>query len=157
TAADILGLNGKLDVPIRWANHYRLLCVERDRLLGRDCSSPESSGIKLDDLAEAPAEESQRVMSLVAVKTTQASLVDVLEAIHRIERGTYGICELTGKPIDAARLKAIPWTRYSLEEQNLLEKAGLGHKCALPALEGVSKTKEEEGGLEEEAEQKEAV
>src|SRR5215831_13593816 len=157
TVADILGVNGKHKIPARWTKHYQRLCAERDRLSERDCSSPESPGIKLDDMAEAAAEESQQCMSLIAVKATQAGLADVLIAIRRIERGTYGTCELTGKPIEASRLNAIPWTRYSLEAQKQLEKAGCGHKCALPALEGVSKPDEEEAGPEEDAEQKQAA
>ena len=68
----------------------------------------------MDDLGEAAAEESQRCLSLVAARATQSNLVDVLDAIRRIERGTYGICEMTGKRIEAERLRAIPWTRYSL-------------------------------------------
>ena len=157
TAADILGVNGKHKIPARWAKHYQRLCAERGRLLERDSSSPETPGIKLDDLADAAAEESQQCMSLVEKKVTQASLADVLDAIRRIERGTYGTCELSGQPIEASRLNAIPWTRYSLEAQKKLEKAGCGHRCTLPALEGVSKSDGEETGPEEATEQKEAA
>jgi RNA polymerase-binding transcription factor DksA len=32
-----------------------------------------------------------------------------LEALRRIERGTYGICEISGEPIEEKRLQAIPW------------------------------------------------
>ena len=95
----------------------------------------------------------------MAAKATQASLVDVVDAIRRIERGTYGICEITGKPIEAARLRAIPWTRYSIEGQKELERAGFGHKRALPTLErvsGASSADDDEAGPEE-AEDKEAA
>lgn len=154
TAADILGLNRNSKVPARWSRHYERLCAERDRLLTRDCSAPEISCAKMDDLGEAAAEESQRGLSLVAARATHASIVDVLEAIRRIERGTYGICELTGKPIERERLKAIPWARYSLEGQNEREQAGLGQKHALPGLEAVSEAvlvDGEEGEAEGEA------
>ncbi len=159
TAADILGVNGKPKVPARWAKHYQWLCADKERLLGRDRSSPEASSIKLDDLPDAASEESQRCLSLVAAKATQASLVDVVDAIRRIERGTYGICEITGKPIESARLRAIPWTRYSIEGQKELERAGFGHKRALPTLErvsGASSADDDEAGPEE-AEDKEAA
>ena len=41
----------------------------------------------------------------------QAALYEVDAASKRIEDGSYGICELTGKPIPLARLVAIPWAR----------------------------------------------
>ena len=51
--------------------------------------------------------------------------------MKRIEDGSYGFCELTGKPIPRARLEAIPWTRFSLEAGNQLE----GHMS--PRLGGI--------------------
>ncbi|MCD8502485.1 MAG: TraR/DksA C4-type zinc finger protein [Bacillaceae bacterium] len=38
-------------------------------------------------------------------------LEDVKAAIHRIENGTYGICEVTGKTIPIERLEALPTAR----------------------------------------------
>src|SRR6266404_6240843 len=158
TAADILGLSRNSRIVARWSKHYQQLCVERDRLLDRDCSSGEISSVKIDDLGEAASEESQRCLALVAARATQTSIVDVLEAIRRIERGTYGICEMTGEPIEAERLRAIPWTRYSLQGQKELEKAGFFHRHALPGLESAREmvlADGEEGGPEEESDKTE--
>lgn len=138
TAADILGLNRKIKIPTRWAKHYEQLCHERDKLLARDCSAPEFPSVKLDDLTDAACEESQRSLTLVAATATQATIFEVIAALNRIERGTYGICELTGQPIENERLEVIPWTRYSLSGQHELEKDGLGRKRALPALASLS-------------------
>ena len=154
TAADILGIDRTSNIPVRWAKHYQRLCDERDRLLARDCSAPKTSVTKTDDLGEAAAEESQRSLCLVAAGATKENIVEVLEAIRRIERGTYGFCEMTGEPIEAARLRAIPWTRYSLHGQNELEKGGLARKHALPLLQSVNKSDlvgDEEAETEEEA------
>jgi len=41
-------------------------------------------------------------------------------ALKKIEEGTYGICEKTGKPIDPARLKANPQARYTLDYERSL-------------------------------------
>lgn len=38
--------------------------------------------------------------------------------------GTYGICEESGEAIPAARLKAVPWTRFTREVEERLEKKG---------------------------------
>ena len=43
-------------------------------------------------------------------------------AIKRIRDGTYGICEVTQKPIAKERLLAVPFTRYSAEAQKNIER-----------------------------------
>jgi RNA polymerase-binding transcription factor DksA len=45
------------------------------------------------------------------------TLVEIDAALQRIEDGTYGICEVCGKPIAPARLMAIPWTRLCIDDQ----------------------------------------
>jgi RNA polymerase-binding transcription factor DksA len=155
TAADILGATRHFKIPARWGKHYQRLCEERDRLMARDCSTCETSRAKLDDLAEAAAEESQRSLSLVAASATQNTIFEVLAAIRRIERGTYGLCEITGEPIESERLRAIPWTRYSFRGQNEVEKGGYDRKYSLPALKSLSEdgfADEEEGEQTEEEE-----
>ena len=47
----------------------------------------------------------------------QQTLDDVNAALQRIEDGTYGICDVCGKPIGAERLEAIPWTRLCIDDQ----------------------------------------
>ena len=43
-------------------------------------------------------------------------------ALEKIEDGSYGTCEGTGKPIPEARLNAIPWTPYTVEYAEQVEK-----------------------------------
>jgi RNA polymerase-binding protein DksA len=45
------------------------------------------------------------------------TLAEIDAALQRIEDGTYGICEVCGKPIGAERLAAIPWTRLCIDDQ----------------------------------------
>ena len=47
---------------------------------------------------------------------------DIDRALQKLEDGTYGICEGTGKKIKEARLNHIPWTRYSMEYAQILEQ-----------------------------------
>ena len=137
TTADILGSAGASRIPPKWREHHERLSDERDRLMERDFSSATASNAKMDDLTDAASEESETNLSLVAAGATQNTLAEVLDALHRIELGTYGICEITGEPIEAARLQAIPWARYSLDGQNELEKNGLGRKQVLAPLESL--------------------
>ena len=138
TTADILGIDRRPTIPRRWASHYQRLCHERDRLLARDCSSPESFSTKMDELADAGSEETLKDMAFVISAATKEMLHEVMDALRRIERGTYGICEITGKPIEAKRLNAIPWARYSRAGQDELEKDGFGWKPGLSAFEMAS-------------------
>jgi DnaK suppressor protein len=44
------------------------------------------------------------------------------KALEKVDAGTYGICEGTGKKIPDARLNAIPWAQYTIEHAQQLEK-----------------------------------
>jgi RNA polymerase-binding transcription factor DksA len=135
TAAEILGVHRTHKVPARWARHYQELCALRDRLTQRDCSTPATAGAKLDDLGDAASDDAQTSLSFVAASATHGMLIEVLDAIQRIERGTFGICEITGQPIEPKRLKAIPWTRYSLQGQQEMDHGGFGRRPSLPSLQ----------------------
>jgi RNA polymerase-binding transcription factor DksA len=49
------------------------------------------------------------------VKTLTARLTDVNDALTKIEKGTYGICEKSGEQIDIERLRANPAARTKIE------------------------------------------
>ena len=49
-------------------------------------------------------------------------LVEIDEALGRIEEGTYGICLGAGEQIPKQRLTAIPWARYCVSCATNLEK-----------------------------------
>lgn len=59
-------------------------------------------------------------LSLLAGK--QQELAEINIAIERMKKGTYGVCEITGKPIPAERLRDVPFTRYSIEGKIEAEK-----------------------------------
>jgi DnaK suppressor protein len=48
-------------------------------------------------------------------------LKEIDDALQRVEQGTYGICEGTGRQIQKARLEAQPWARYCVEYARKLE------------------------------------
>jgi RNA polymerase-binding transcription factor DksA len=60
------------------------------------------------------------ILSLVS--NEQEALSEIDAAIKRVRDGTYGICEVTGKPIAKERLLAVPFTRYSAEAQKQIER-----------------------------------
>lgn len=57
----------------------------------------------------------ERELAEDAVARAERSLVDIDDAIRRIDEGTFGICERCGRPIAPARLEAIPEARHCVE------------------------------------------
>ena len=73
------------------------------------------------DLAERDVEASARLQ--VAGHGFDL-LREIDDAFARMQRGTYGVCELTGREIPQGRLKALPFARYTVEAQASLERRG---------------------------------
>lgn len=73
-------------------------------------------------MADAGTDNFDREFALSMVSNEQELLNEVNDAIKRLESGTYGICEMSGKPISKARLTAIPWARCTVECQSELER-----------------------------------
>lgn len=99
------------------------------------------------DIADSATDEFDRDLALSELSAAQNVLYEVEEALKRILNGTYGSCEQTGKPIPAARLRALPWTRFGKEVEAELESKGVVSKPHLGALGSVRA--ELNGDLEE--------
>jgi DnaK suppressor protein len=50
------------------------------------------------------------------------TLTQVRDALKRIDDGTYGSCIACGRQVEAARLEAVPWAAYCLEDQEKQDK-----------------------------------
>jgi DnaK suppressor protein len=77
---------------------------------------PESADVnsRQGDLADQ-ASGNNEVHIALKLKQTDAKILQAIEeALHRMERGTYGICRDCGEPIAQPRLEAIPWTRVCI-------------------------------------------
>ncbi len=75
-----------------------------------------------DDIVDRANNSYSRELMFSLSSAEREQLLEVDEALRRIEEGTYGFCQHSGKPIALARLQAIPWARYSIEYQELAEK-----------------------------------
>jgi len=73
-------------------------------------------------LADIASDHYERDFSLNLVSNERKILLEIEEALQRIKDGTYGICQMSGKPITKTRLKAIPYAKYSKKCQEQLEK-----------------------------------
>jgi RNA polymerase-binding transcription factor DksA len=128
----------------RWKWHYRALVRLRQRLLEHrahltaevlECMQSFSV-----DVADAAADEFDSDLALGLIVAEQDTLFEIEDALSRIRAGTYGICEVTGQPIPAARLRAIPWTRFRQEVEERLEQQGLQRVPHLGEIGSVHKT-----------------
>ncbi len=79
-------------------------------------------------LDRAGGDEADQTMALMAENdflTAQTRMKELLLeiefALSRIESGRFGICEETEEPIEAERLRALPWTRLSIEGAEIRE------------------------------------
>ena len=170
TAASILGIgsaspanNGKptkAAVKPEWSKYYAMLLDLRERLrnqmtgLAKE-SAEELSGYSLH-MADSGTDNFDRDFALSLLSADQDAMYEIEEALKRIEKGTYGICELTGKQIPKTRLDAIPWTRFTVEAQAQLERDGALRQRRLGTLGTVDSTGAPEAEEEEEPEERPA-
>ncbi len=73
-------------------------------------------------MADAGTDNYEVENTLGLMDSERKLLADIDEALQRIEDGTYGICQGSGKPIPKPRLEAIPWARYCVEYASISEK-----------------------------------
>ncbi len=78
-----------------------------------------------DDRGGDEADQTVRVLAeaefLNLHERLRFQLVEVESALARIEGGSFGICEETEEAIEPERLRAIPWTRLSIEGAEIRE------------------------------------
>ena len=86
-------------------------------------SAQEMAGYSLH-MADSGTDNFDRDFALSLLSSDQDAVYEIEEALKRIEKKTYGICELTAKSIPRARLEAIPWTRFTVDAQAQLEREG---------------------------------
>jgi DnaK suppressor protein len=95
--------------------------------------------------ADAGSDAYDRDFALSLLSQEQDALYEIDQALKRIELGTYGVCEMSGKPIPRARLEAIPFARFTVECQSQLEKQNKASRVrqSVTSLFGLT---EDEGG-----------
>jgi DnaK suppressor protein len=125
--------------------------VAKDNLRSR-AEGSEASAFGMHQ-ADAGSDAYDRDFALSLLSQEQDALYEIDQALKRIELGTYGICEMSGKPISHARLEAIPFARFTVECQSQLEKQNKASRVrqSVTSLFGLT---EEDGAEAEEEEAK---
>jgi RNA polymerase-binding transcription factor DksA len=76
-------------------------------------------------MAEQGSDAYDQSLSLDLAAVDRKLIKEIDDALGRIEKGTYGLCELTGKPIRPERLEELPWARHSIDAARELERRSM--------------------------------
>jgi DnaK suppressor protein len=126
---------GKSHLTSADTEHFKQLLLEKRREILKNVSEIEDEALKksrLDatgDLSSMPihmadlgTDNYEQEFALGLMDSERKLLREIDDALERIEQGTYGICEGTGKQIPKARLEAQPWARYCVEYARVMEQ-----------------------------------
>jgi RNA polymerase-binding protein DksA len=115
--------------------HFRQMLLEKRKEILKNVNEIEDEALKksrLDatgDLSSMPihmadlgTDNYEQEFALGLMDSERKLIREIDDALERIEQGTYGICEGTGKQITKARLEAQPWARYCVEYARTLEQ-----------------------------------
>jgi RNA polymerase-binding transcription factor DksA len=156
--------NGQPAEPVKMTP---FLIKQKERLLQlRDSMLDSMMGVAKDNLrtraegseasafgmhqADAGSDAYDRDFALSLLSQEQDALYEIEEALKRVDLGTYGICEMSGKPIAHPRLEALPFARYTVECQSQIEKQGKVTRARVPVTSLFGLTDEEPAENEEE-------
>ena len=128
----------KLNNSGKWASQKQLLIGLRDRLTDQRNGLAKESAKEMESygvhMADSGTDNFDRDFNLSLLSSDQDVIYEIEEALKRIEKDTYGTCEITGKPIPQTRLNAIPWTRFRVDAQSELEQYGVLQNRSLGRL-----------------------
>jgi RNA polymerase-binding transcription factor DksA len=129
------------NIKPEWQKFYDSLLELHERLIEQMHGLAKDSAEEMESyslhMGDSGTDNFDRDFALSLLSSDQDALYEIEEALKRIERGTYGVCELTGKNIPKARLTAIPWTRFTVEAQAQLEREGALRSRRLGSLGSV--------------------
>ena len=112
---------------------WELLLRQRGELVG-DLSAMEEQALQATGgnfshmpihMADIGTDTYDQDFMLGLAETERQRLREIDDALKRIQDRTYGVCQMTGRPIPKARLNAKPWARYTIEAALEIER-GIG-------------------------------
>jgi len=115
--------------------HFKQILLEKRREILNNVNEIEGEALKKSrmdasgDLSSMPihmadigTDNYEQEFVLGLMDSERKLLREIDEALERIDKKTFGVCEGTGKPIPKARLEAQPWARYCVEYARMLEQ-----------------------------------
>ncbi|MBS0192302.1 MAG: TraR/DksA C4-type zinc finger protein [Phycisphaerales bacterium] len=129
--AEMPEIKAKTPFDKKQLEHYKAVLIRKRQELVGDVSNMEQEALRgqsgsLSNLPQHIAEQGSdtfdQSLALDLAAADRKLIKEIEDALKRIEDGTFGICELTGKPIKAERLEELPWARYSIDAARMLER-----------------------------------
>jgi len=96
-----------------------LTSMEAGALLGKDSANLSNMPQHMADIG---SDNYEQELTLGLMESERRMLIEIDEALARVNAGTFGVCEATGEPISKARLDAKPWAKYSIEAARAMER-----------------------------------
>lgn len=96
--------------------------AERARLhsilqgLGQDAGDAEPATDEPEDFGEMGRDVTEEDTAMALAADQRAQLAQVERALQRMDEGTYGLSEVSGRPIPLERLDAIPWATTTVDD-----------------------------------------
>lgn len=121
-------------LPKKELDRFRAILIRKRAELVGDVSTMEAEALQSfsgglshvpQHIAEQGSDAYDQSLALDLAAADRKLIKEIDDALARIEKGTFGLCELTHKPISAQRLEELPWARYSIEAARELERRGL--------------------------------
>lgn len=96
--------------------------IEKQQELQRQVATLENEareaiGAGVEDPIDTVTSTEAKAGAFEASTRQRETLKDIDDALRRLDEGAYGKCIDCGRPIEPARLEAVPWARYCLADQ----------------------------------------
>ena len=114
TKKEVQDLHERL-VDERGELHTQLATIEEDTFAATQSDSSGDVGLD-DESADAGTATFEREKDLSIENNVRDLLQKIDRALKKIEAGTYGICDRCGKPIEKARIKALPYVDLCIKD-----------------------------------------
>ncbi|MCA9300850.1 MAG: TraR/DksA family transcriptional regulator [Phycisphaerales bacterium] len=116
----------------RQLDKFRTVLLQKRAALIGDVSQLEGEALQSQEgsvttnhIAEQGSDNYDQSLSLDLAAADRKLIKEIDDALAKIADRTYGLCELTGKPIRPERLEELPWARYSIDAARELERRSM--------------------------------
>jgi DnaK suppressor protein len=133
----LLGVKRRVHMTIDLHQMKNRLEAKRDELRTNISGLTEAHPVPTDPIeaSQGPNEFEDIAVDFLEIQEEQSVLVneqalltEVLQALKRIDDGTYGLCIVCGNPIPEKRLEAIPWAARDVKCEQALEQRNLSRE-----------------------------
>ena len=120
----------KNEVPAQYKERYEQLITLRRQMMSQIGNLEDSIQIDRqpgEELADVGSDNFSRTTNINLLNTEELELDHIDNAIEKMFKNTYGICEDCDQPIEKGRLDAKPFAQYCVKHKEIREMRELGY------------------------------